>query len=236
MKQLLLAGLLALGTAAAVRACPEAETAYYGDETVISYDTETGVPTPLSTFDATDSITADATTPDTTTFDEIAFYETPTAGLDTAAMTGDGTAMRIVGRISGDTNRLTDRNLHVRTNGFGWTINAPRSVLSVDTNGAKLSVHDLHEGDWVVAEGTKIGSSRIKALAIRKLGDDTAGYQQSAFFMPNLGSGYALSIVGGPDFRTLAQESILGVHSQVAGSRQEIQDLPQDDPEDLPDD
>ena len=117
MKQLLLAGLLALGTATAVRACPEAETVYYGDETVISYDTETGIPTPLSTFDAMDSVTADAITPDTTSLDEIAFYETPTAGLDTAAMTGDGTAMRIVGRITGDTSRMTDRNLHLRTNG-----------------------------------------------------------------------------------------------------------------------
>jgi len=139
---------------------------------------------------------------------------------------GSGNPMRVVGRIIGDTNRLTDRKLHLSLNGQRWTINAPDRVLSVGEHGEPLSIHDLHEGDWVVAEGRQIGDARIRALAIRKLGDDATGYRQSAFFQPEQSGGYAMTLTAGPNFRLQARESILGVQSQVAGERQEIDNSP----------
>jgi hypothetical protein len=247
MKRLLLAGLLAAGTISAVQACPQADTVYYSDQLPLIHSSEATAPAdiPVSeeliaaqmegcidpslafTADVTPTLTGVSTT---TAFSSMDTTPTLTA-LNSEVMSAPGTALRIVGRVKGDSNRMMNRKLHVSSNGYGWTINAPDNVLSVGTNGEKLSVHDLHEGDWVVAEGTKIGNSRIRALAIRKLGDDMTGYQSSAFYMPTLGSGYAMSITAGPDFRMQARESILGVRSQVAGERQEIRSIPQDDPE-----
>ncbi|MCC2672866.1 MAG: hypothetical protein K0Q72_5338 [Armatimonadetes bacterium] len=216
MKRLLLAGLLAAGTMSGLQACPQADTIYRSDQAVLTDNLGGPVYTDMPVSE--ELITAQLE----------GYLEPSSIGLVdlTTAQSGPGTAMRLVGRITGDTNRRSNRKLHIRSNGYGWTINAPDNVLSVGLRGERLSVHDLHEGDWVVAEGTQIGNSRIRALAIRKLGDDEAGYRQSNFFMPSMTGGYAVSITTGPDFRMQAQESILGVRSQVAGERQEIYGAP----------
>ena len=208
MKLLVLAGLLAASAMTAVQASPATDNT--GQRSPTNYDPQ--VPT-TSDRQAPTNV---GDTPQVEGYTDQNRYSRTGQGEYFS-----GNPMRVAGRVVGDSNRFVNRKLHVDVNGQRWTINAPDNVFSLGQNGERLSVHDLHEGDWVVAEGNQIGDMRIRALAIRKLGDDFSDYQRSVFFQPKHTGGYAINITAGPDFRMQARESIMGVQSQVAGERQE---------------
>jgi hypothetical protein len=90
----------------------------------------------------------------------------------------------IVGEVVHRTGPL-DRRIQVLVNGREWTLHVDNKV-PVMHGREQRSVHDIHDGTFVRAIGTRIGTTRLKADRLYIVGDRLAmaraGYPRRGFF------------------------------------------------------
>jgi hypothetical protein len=91
----------------------------------------------------------------------------------------------IVGEVVHTTGSGLKRRLQVRVDGQEWTLHVPGGTPITHAR-QPVSVHDIHIGTYVRAEGTRIGATRLKADRVFVIGDRLAlaraGYPRSGYF------------------------------------------------------
>ena len=90
----------------------------------------------------------------------------------------------IVGQVVHRSGPL-DRRLQVLVNGQEWTLHVGGGVPVMSGRMAR-SIHDIHDGTYVRAIGTRIGVTRLKADRLYIVGDRLAmthaGYPRRGYF------------------------------------------------------
>jgi hypothetical protein len=90
----------------------------------------------------------------------------------------------IVGQVVHRTGPL-DRRLQVLVNGREWTLHVDNNV-PVTHGRQERSVHDIHDGTYIRAIGTRIGNTRLKANRVYIVGDRLAmaraGYPRRGYY------------------------------------------------------
>lgn len=91
----------------------------------------------------------------------------------------------IVGRVVHRAGTLS-RHLQVLVDGQQWTLNVPNGVPVTGAHGYPYSVHSIHNGTYVRAEGTRTGPTRVKAYRVYVIGDRLAmaraGYPRIGYY------------------------------------------------------
>jgi hypothetical protein len=90
----------------------------------------------------------------------------------------------IVGQVVHRTGPF-DRRLQVKVNGREWTLHVDNKV-PVMQGREERSVHDVHDGTYVRAIGTRIGTTRLKVDRLYIVGDRMAmahaGYPRRGYY------------------------------------------------------
>jgi len=91
----------------------------------------------------------------------------------------------IVGRV---VNRVGTfhRTLQVMVNGLEWTLNVPGGTPVTGDHNYLRSIHDVHNGTYLRAIGTRIGPLRLRTDRVFIVGDRLAmarkGYPRSGYY------------------------------------------------------
>lgn len=91
----------------------------------------------------------------------------------------------IVGKVLHTTGVGLKRRLQVVANGREWTLHVPGNTPITHAN-QPVSVHDIHIGTYLRADGERIGTTRLRADRIYVIGDRLAvthaGYGRRGYF------------------------------------------------------
>jgi hypothetical protein len=98
--------------------------------------------------------------------------------------------MVLVARVTDDTGTFQDtRRLRVKAGDSHWTLHVPREALAVTARSEKISVHEIHQGQWVRAIGWETEPGRLRVHRMENIGPEEA-YRSSAIFRLDAPLGY----------------------------------------------
>lgn len=96
----------------------------------------------------------------------------------------------IVGMVSSDTGPLeATRNIQVDAAGNTWTLTVPKETPLFDTQGKKISVHQIAKGQWIRAHGWQTDDLRVRTARIQEIGPQEA-FRSSTYFRAGEPMGY----------------------------------------------
>jgi hypothetical protein len=96
----------------------------------------------------------------------------------------------VVGRISDDTGPFSrTRRLQLKSQGFEWTLHVPKEAAVLDLGGKPISVHEVHQGQWVRAYGWRNGDLRMRVERLENIGADEA-FRSSKLYRTDEPLGY----------------------------------------------
>jgi hypothetical protein len=91
----------------------------------------------------------------------------------------------IVGRVVHRVGPI-HRTLQVMVNGTEWTLNVPHGTPVIGDRNYPRSIHDVHDGTYIRAVGTRIGPLRLRTARVFIVGDRLAmanhGYPLRGYF------------------------------------------------------
>jgi hypothetical protein len=113
------------------------------------------------------------------------FFPTPEQGIVSTAM-----PFVLVGRVSDDTGNFErSRKIQVKSAGNEWTLHVPKDASVLDLKGEKISVHEVHDGQWVRAYGWRTDDLRMRAERMENIGKDEA-FRASNLYRSEFPLGY----------------------------------------------
>ena len=114
-----------------------------------------------------------------------------------------GAPFVIVGKVSDDTGPFeSTRRLQVNAAGNTWTLSVPKDVAVTDIAGKPISVHEVHQRQWVRAYGWRTDDLRMRVERLENVGKDEV-YQSAAFFRKDYPLGYVDPLEGADRFNTM---------------------------------
>jgi len=114
-----------------------------------------------------------------------------------------GAPFVIVGRVSDDTGPFeSTRKLQVSAAGNIWTLNVPKDTPVMDVAGKKISVHEIHDKQWVRAYGWRTDDLRMRVERLENIGKDEA-YRAASFYRQDYPLGYVDPLEGNDRFTAL---------------------------------
>jgi len=106
----------------------------------------------------------------------------------------------VVGKVSDDTGTFNStRRVQVDAAGNTWTLSVPKDALIRDTRDKEISVHEIHDGQWVRAHGWRTGDLRMRVERLENIGRNEV-FQTSTFFRRDFPLGYVDPIAGDEAF------------------------------------
>jgi len=140
------------------------------------------------------------------------FPETPGAVYTPAAL-------MIVGKVSDDTGSLeTTRNIFVDAAGNRWKMHVPKDTPIFDTQGKKISVHEIATGQWIRAHGWQTDDLRLRVARIEEIGPEEA-FRTSALFRAGAPMGYVERAPGAAvRFNAFKVTGVITVVDEAAGT------------------
>lgn len=114
-----------------------------------------------------------------------------------------GAPFVIVGKVSDDTGPFeSTRRLQVSASGNTWTLHVPKDAPVVDVAGKPISVHEVHNRQWVRAYGWRTDDLRMRVERLENVGKDEA-YRTAAFYRQDYPLGYVERLEGNDRFRSM---------------------------------
>jgi len=96
----------------------------------------------------------------------------------------------LLGRVADDTGPLeSTRRLQIQSGGNEWTLSVPRDAMIRDTAGKEISVHEIHNGQWIRAEGWQTDDLRMRVSRIENIGPERA-FRASTYYRTASPLGY----------------------------------------------
>lgn len=129
-----------------------------------------------------------------------------------------GAPFVLVGRVADDTGPFEGtRKLQVKAAGNTWTLNVPKDVPVLDVAGKKISVHEIHDKQWVRAYGWRSDDLRMRVERLENIGKDEA-YRAAAFYRTDYPLGYVDPLEGNDRFTPLTLTGTVVSTDPVWGS------------------
>jgi len=151
------------------------------------------------------------------------FPATPTAIFAPAPMV-------VVGKVSDDTGTSNKtRKIQVDAAGNTWTLHVPDDAMVRDARDKKISVHEIHKGQWVRAHGWRTGDLRMRVERLENVGAQEA-FRASTFYRTEFPFGYVDPVAGADAFSPFAMsgsvtriDPVFGtIHVRDAGGNERI--------------
>jgi hypothetical protein len=96
----------------------------------------------------------------------------------------------LVGWVKDDTGSFQrTRSIQVVSAGNEWTVHVPEEAFVVDETGKAISIHEVHDGQWIRATGWQTDDLRVRVTHIQNIGQEAA-FQRSGFFRKDAPLGY----------------------------------------------
>jgi hypothetical protein len=128
-------------------------------------------------------------------------YVTAVAGTrETLPVIGSSAPFVIVGKVSDDTGTFNrTRKIQVDAAGNTWTLHVFDDAMVRDASDKKISVHEIHKGQWVRAHGWRTGDLRMRVERLENIGANEA-FRSSTFYRTDFPLGYVDPITGDEHF------------------------------------
>ena len=98
--------------------------------------------------------------------------------------------LTLVGRVTDDTGPgQATRKIHVDAAGNEWTLDVPRNAMVVDEAGKEISVHEVHQGQWIQVSGRQTDDLRMRVGRLHEIGPQDV-YQKSTYYHSTWPLGY----------------------------------------------
>jgi hypothetical protein len=139
----------------------------------------------------------------------------PQAAINQVSM---GAPFVLVGRVSDDTGPFEGtRKLQVTSAGNTWTLNVPKDTPVLDVAGKKISVHEIHDKQWVRAYGWRSDDLRMRVERLENIGRDEA-FRAAAFYRADSPLGYVEPLEGNNRFTPVTLSGTVVSTDPVWGS------------------
>jgi len=125
----------------------------------------------------------------------------------------------IVGKVSDDTGPLeSTRNLFVDAAGNRWKLHVPKDTPLFDTQGKKISVHQIAKGQWLRAHGWQTDDLRLRVARLEEIGPEEA-FRASALYRAGEPLGYVERAPGaGVQFSSFKITGVITAVDEAAGT------------------
>lgn len=129
-----------------------------------------------------------------------------------------GAPFVLVGRVNDDTGPFeSTRRLQVSAAGNTWTLSVPKDTPVMDVSGKKISVHEIHNKQWVRAYGWRSDDLRMRVERLENIGKDEA-FRAASFYRQDAPLGYVDPLEGNDRFTALTLKGTVVSTDPVWGS------------------
>jgi len=98
--------------------------------------------------------------------------------------------LTLVGRVIDDTGPgQATRRIRVEAAGDEWTLHVPKDAAVVDEAGKPISVHEIHEGQWIRVAGEQTDDLRMRVDRLHEIGPRDV-YERSTYYHTAFPLGY----------------------------------------------